>query len=46
MVKNIIAKTMEKTITSVTSYSVNTACWLVFGQKKEPVSLKRLKKQK
>lgn len=46
MMKQNLAKAISKTLTTVTEYSVNTACCLVFGQVKEPRSLARLKKHK
>lgn len=44
MFKKNFAKFLALVLTVGTVYSVNSACWLVMGQEKEPDSLKRLKK--
>ena len=49
MKKTLLSKVLEfvsKTLTALTSFTVNSACIVTLGQDKEPESLKRLSKIK
>lgn len=44
MLKKYLANIIDYILKSLTIYSVNTACNLVYGQEEEPSTLQRFKK--
>lgn len=46
VLKTKMAQLFVFILTLLTIYTVNSTCYLVFGQEKEPASLKRFKKIK